>query len=452
MQGTRTLRPAPEVLAEIAALLDGVDPCSEMVADAARLDLVASARRLAGRLQALASTVAAAVGESQAAERQVGVPLASWLAASQRMTRREAHRLIGVGQDSAPFPDLNRAALAGAVGIEQASAIATVLTRLPDDFSPAQIAEAEATMLGYASEFDSSGLARLSRRLVEVLDPVGADERDARRLERDLKQAKAARHLSFLPDGHGSVLIRGSLPILDAEPLVKLVDAYAQADRRAALDRLDPLAERVTPAMRRADGLCALVAAHQQRSLGPSCGGDRPRVVVTLDFDRLRARCVAAGLLGSGESITAGELRRLACDAEILPVVLGGASEILDVGRGQRLATPAIRLALDLRDGGCVFPGCDKPPNACHMHHLIPWWQGGSTSLGNLALLCPHHHGLVEPARDGPPGGSGRTRRRWEVRLGRDGVPEIIPPDHVDPDAVPRRHQRFRLTRRERQQ
>lgn len=435
MDGTRTLRPAPEVLAEIAALLDGVDPCSEMLADAARLDLVASARRLAGRLQALASTLAASASQSQAAERQVGVPLASWLAASQRMTRREAHRLIGVGHQLAPFPDLNRAALAGAVGFEQASAIATVLALLPDDFSAAQVAEAEATMLGYASEFDSSGLARLSRRLVEVLDPVGADERDARRLERDLKQAEAARHLTFLPDGHGSVLIRGSLPTLDAEPLVKLVDAYAQADRRAALDRLDPLVELVSPAMRRADALCALVAAHQQRSLAPSCGGDRPRVVVTLDFDRLRARCIAAGLLGSGESITAGELRRLACDAEILPAVLGGASEVLDAGRSQRLVTPAIRLALDLRDGGCVFPGCDAPPSRCEAHHVVPWLLGGSTALGNLVLLCHIHHPVVEPAVNG-------IRDQWTVRIAEDGLPEFTPPIRLDAARRPVRHTR----------
>ena len=209
-------------------------------------------------------------------------------------------------------------------------------------------------MVDYADEFDSTGLARLTRRLVELLDPVGADEREAKRLERELKAAKASRHLTFKADGYGSVLIRGSLPTVDAEPFIKLVDAYAQQERRTALDRHDPhrqetgpaidrvaldrldrLAETITPAMRRADALCALVAAHQRGCSAPSVGGDRPRVVVTLDYDKLRHDCINASLLESHTPITAGELRQLACDCEVLPVALNGASECLDVGRAQ---------------------------------------------------------------------------------------------------------------------
>ena len=292
------------------------------------------------------------------------------------------------------------------------------------------------------------------------------------------------------------------MPALDAEPLIKLVDAYAQQERRAALehhnpnnhdaatgadhrpdphgqqiglfdmplpleggpdgqaicpamhrtdqyttgsaldrialDRLDPHTETVTPAMRRADGLCALVAAHQLGTSAPSVGGDRPRVAVTLDYDRLRDGCIDAGLLESDTPITAGELRVLACDCEVLPVILGGASEVLDVGRAQRLVTPAIRTALVLRDRGCCFPGSNAPASVCHAHHLTPWWAGGATALHNLVLVCPHHHNLIEPARDGPPG------RRWEMRIGADGVPEVLPPDYYDPTRTPRRHQRFR--------
>ena len=128
--------------------------------------------------------------------------------------------------------------------------------------------------------------------------------------------------------------------------------------------------------------------------------------------------------------------------ADLLPAVLGGASEVLDVGRAQRLVTPAIRAALALRDGGCVFPGCEKPPHACHAHHVIPWWQGGTTAQTNLALLCPHHHGLIEPARDGPAPPEPQLNR-WELRIGDDGLPEIIPPRLVDHARRPRRHQRL---------
>ena len=439
MEATRILRPALGVLSEVAGLLDVVDPDRGAMTDAERLALVASARGVAGRLQALACVVAGEAVHVGAADHEVGVPLASWLAATHAVTRREAHRLVGQGRDLVRFPRVAEAVLAGGVGVEQAHAITGVLKVLPDDFSPVQVATAENTMLGYAAAFDSDGLRRLSRRLVEVLDPVGSEEREARRLEQDLKAAKAARHLTFGSDGHGSVVIRGSLPRVDAEAFIQVVDAYAQAERHAGLDRGDPLAEVVTPAMRRADGLCALVAAHQRDAVAPSCGGDRPRVVVTLDHDRLLQGCLRAGLLASGEPLTAGELRRLACDAEVLPVVLGGGSEPLDVGRSQRLVTPALRVALTLRDRGCVFPGCDAPATACHAHHLVPWWAGGPTALTNLVLVCPHHHNLVEPARDGPPG------ERWEVVLAADGIPEVWPPYRVDPERRPLRHQRFRL-------
>ena len=427
------------MLAEISVLLDAADPDQRLFSDADRLATVAAAKQLTGRMQALTATLAADTADSEVAEREVGVPLASWLAAEHRLTRREAHRLVGQGRDLARFPRLADAAQSGRVGFEQATTISRVLRELPEDLGFVQMEQAEETMVGYAAQFDSAGLARLSHHLVEVVDPVGAEQREARRLEQELKSAQAARHLNFYSDGHGSTLIRGSLPTLDAEPFVKLIEAYAQDAKRNGLDRLDPLSETVTPGMRRADGLCALAAAHQQGELAPAVGGDRPRVVVTISHDQLRDDCLRAGVLDSGEHVTAGQLRTLACDAEILPAILGSNSEILDVGRAQRLVTPPIRAALNLRDQGCVFPGCDVPAIVCHAHHVVPWWAGGPTSLQNLVLVCPHHHNLVEPNPNKPPDS------QWEIRLAADGVPEVLPPTQMDATRQPRRHQRFAI-------
>jgi hypothetical protein len=145
--------------------------------------------------------------------------------------------------------------------------------------------------------------------------------------------------------------------------------------------------------------------------------------------------------VGTGEPVPASVLRQWLCDADLLPVALGGSSEVLDVGRLQRLVTPAIRAALELRDGGCVFPGCDKPPQACQAHHIIPWWAGGPTALWNLVLLCPHHHGIVEPGHD-------PTADRWKVRLRDNRIPEITPPRRVDATQRPRLHARFLTIRR----
>lgn len=441
MEELRIEGPAGEALAGLRALIPQLR--NGLSSDRERLALVAGVRAVAGQLLAVAALLAAEAEADGVALRAHGTSVGSWLAGTQRLTRREAHRLIGQGRDLARFPLVATAARAGQIGFEQAVAIGQVLTRLPDDLAAGDAVQAEETMLGLAADFDSAGLVGLSRHLVEVLDPQGAEQRDARRLERELKLAKAARHLVFTPDGCGSLLMRGSLPVLEAEPFVRLIDAYAEQERRRCLDRLDPLVESVTPAMRRADALCALAAAHQREGAAPASNGDLPRIVVTLDYDRLRDDLVQARLIGSSERLTAGQARRLACDAELLPVVLGADSEILDVGRSRRLVTPALRAALTIRDQGCIFAGCDKPPAQCHAHHLIPWWAGGGTRLDNLALVCAHHHNLVEPAREGPPG------RRWEVVIGKDHLPAVRPPDYVDPHRRPRCHQRFRLRRDE---
>ena len=194
--------------------------------------------------------------------------------------------------------------------------------------------------------------------------------------------------------------------------------------------------------MRRADALLAMVNHHSQESLAPNHGGDRPRIVITLPYDKLLTDCTDARLLSTGDTIDPGTTRRLLCDADLMPAILGGPSEILDVGRSQRLVTPAIRAALELRDGGCVFPGCATPARDCEAHHIIPWWLGGPTALSNLVLLCAHHHGTVEPSHD-------PHADRWKIRLRPDGVPETIPPLRVDPSQRPRLHARFHTRRRE---
>ncbi|MDO5534667.1 MAG: DUF222 domain-containing protein, partial [Propionibacteriaceae bacterium] len=242
------------------------------------------------------------------------------------------------------------------------------------------------------------------------------------------------RGLSFTPDGDGSVLIKGCLPELEAQSLLQMVTAQVETDRRAGRDHAADRPDDIRSGdQRRADALITLIGLWGATHPGPQVAGDRPRVVVTLRETDLRERAEQAGILPAGSQITAGDLRRLCCDADLTPVVLGTDSEILDVGRTHRLVTPAIRRALTLRDGGCTFPGCQTPNEQCDAHHIIPWWDGGTTSLSNLVLLCPHHHGLVEPPRffTGPP------PDRWEVRLTPRGRPEFLPPQRRDPHRTP---------------
>ena len=158
----------------------------------------------------------------------------------------------------------------------------------------------------------------------------------------------------------------------------------------------------------------------------PDNGGDRPQVVVTVPFDPLR-HAFGTGMVDTGDRLSADTARRLACDARILPAVLDGAGQPLDLGRERRLFTGPLRRALVLRDGGCAFPGCDRPPRWCDGHHVIHWADGGPTSLANAVLLCGHHHRLIHDPRAG-----------WNVHIAADASPTFIPPAWLDPRRLPR--------------
>jgi hypothetical protein len=119
--------------------------------------------------------------------------------------------------------------------------------------------------------------------------------------------------------------------------------------------------------------------------------GAKANLTVTIDFQDLKAATAdAIGHTVYSNGLSAATIRRLACDAKVIPIVLGSHSEPLDVGRCERLVTRAMRRALNTRDRGCVI--CAAPPVMCDAHHLISWIDGGDTKLDNLALVCRRHH------------------------------------------------------------
>ncbi len=124
----------------------------------------------------------------------------------------------------------------------------------------------------------------------------------------------------------------------------------------------------------------------------------KAELFVTVSLEDLVARSNAATVFGSGEAgalLAPETARRIACDAGIVPVVLGKDGQVLDLGRRFRLFTSAQLRALWLRDGGCTFPDCRVPASWCDGHHLRHWADGGATDLENAALLCGRHHTIV---------------------------------------------------------
>ncbi len=193
-----------------------------------------------------------------------------------------------------------------------------------------------------------------------------------------------------------------------------------------------PDADVRTPGKRRADALLQLIdtgarAIDEGRPAGSTTGG--ATVVVTVDHDTLveqlnqlnqvgaGSRLPGVGRTHHGDLIDAGTVRRLACNATVIPMVLGSQSEPLDVGRAKRLFTGGLRTAIVHRDAGCTFPGCQRPPDWCDAHHVVPWWAGGQTNLANAALLCARHHSIVH--RDHLTATVTTTGVTWDTTPGR---------------------------------
>jgi hypothetical protein len=223
------------------------------------------------------------------------------------------------------------------------------------------------------------------------------------------------------------VTLRGSL------------DSECAAILRAALDPLtkprpsadgDGGLDGRSARQRRADALTDICRAALGTDLLPTAGGEPVQLVITCGYDPL-TRQLGVGMLDTGVRLSPDTVRRLACDAVVLPAILGGQSQVLDLGRQRRLFTGSVRRALVLRDGGCAFPACDRPPAWCQGHHIVSWLDHGHTDLDNGVLLCGWHHRLIHQGE-------------WQVRLGPDRLPEFLPPTRLDPDRKPRRNQRSR--------
>jgi hypothetical protein len=135
-------------------------------------------------------------------------------------------------------------------------------------------------------------------------------------------------------------------------------------------------------------------------------------------------------VLADGQPIPVGEARRIACDAGIVPVVMGGDGEVLDIGRTSRVVPVGMRRALNLRDGGCRFAGCDRPAAWCDAHHIRHWADGGDTNLPNLILLCAYHHTLIHGGWRlvGDPGGTVWFHRPDGTQLDLASAPRSRPP------------------------
>ena len=434
---------AKDADAELQRVFDTLDHASIVaLSDGELLDSIKVKTKILARAQAFLNAEVAEAESRGTTQARDGVGTAAWFAATTNaVDSRRAGKLIKHAVVlTTRFLHTNHALRSGAVSVEQADAILDGLTHLPADLGPEALDRADQEMVGYAHIYNPPELRRLANRLVDVIAPAVAEADAAAYLERMEAEARRTRCFQFYDDHHGSWRFHGKVPIVEGAQVAELIHALADADDNNRINSPEDEAvgrEERCYSAKCADALLEIMHAHQDSSKAPGVGGDRPRINVTIDFATLQGQ-LGHAVLGNGAPISAGEARRLACDANILPVVLNGRSAPVDVGRDHRLVTGALRLALNARDQGCCFPGCEKPPTSCEGHHIQPWWAGGRTALDNTALLCRHHHQLVEPNPTKPPDD------QWELRLDYRGLPQIRPPTWADPARTPRQHSRYR--------
>jgi len=304
-----------------------------------------------------------------------------WWANASRMTQREAAQKMKLARTLEVHDPVREALAAGDVLVDQAHAVTDAVDRLPDTVESEVLTQARDYLLAAAEHYDPKALRIQGRRILDVVAPEVGEAEEAKQLAAEERKADLSARLTMHDDGHGQTHGRFTIGTADADALRKALHAIA----KSSCHGLDP------------HGMGRALAEYVRRypvDRLPSAGGVSATVVVTMTLETLMGG-VKAAQLDTGTMVSPGLARKLACEAGVIPVVLGGKSEVLDVGRKRRFHTKGQRIAMAVRDKGCVAMGCERPSSACHAHHLVPWSKGGGTSVAAGVLLCPRHHTLA---------------------------------------------------------
>ncbi|MCU1575483.1 MAG: endonuclease, partial [Leifsonia sp.] len=307
-----------------------------------------------------------------------------------------------------------------------------------DTIAPDVLRQATSTLATEGATCNVDELAAMARGVRDTLDRVGVADRERHlRAQRSLRKSAVVdglRRVTLVLDPESDAILTGAIEAAMSPRLggPRFVDP-ADQDRAAGLVE-DPR----TNEQMALDVLVDLVRIGVDRDDGAILGSSKPALRVTISLDDLTRAVDAFGqqhpgtdtgvawLEGSSEPFSAATARRILCDRGVLPIVLGGASEPLDLGRTRRLFTGAQRVALANRDGGCRWPECDRPPSWCEAHHINPYSTGGTTNLTNGVLLCRRHHLLLH-------------NHGWRIEHAPNPDQlQLIPPASVDPTHKPR--------------
>jgi hypothetical protein len=335
---------------------------------------------------------------------------------------------------------------AGTLGVAAADVIRRFLDHLPPVAARDELDAAEQLLVERAPAVGVDGLVRLIKQLEAHLDPDGVKPRE--------DELRARRGLSIWQDSAGMIILKGAFDPANGAPIKLAIEALVSAELHRARDAkrgfgecegdaeaaagagadgegeshdtdADPLfLEERTIAQMNADALSD-IARLSLSSVGAPAALRSATVVARIDVEALVSGRGHAAIDGIDQPVSVATARELAESAGVAPLLMRNGCEPLDLGRAARLFSPAQKLALVERDGGCAWPACQRPPSHAQAHH-IAWWgrHHGRTELPNGIMLCSFRHHRVHD--DG-----------WGIRI-RDGRSWFVPPVHLDPEQRPR--------------
>jgi hypothetical protein len=387
------------------------------VDESAAVNLISKIGRWEAQLAGIKLGLIRIVDQAGVAKRSGATSTSSMISEGFSGDPASSSRQVRAAQNMKVATLTEKALEAGEITFEKAEVIARTTAGLPESVDELTRVRVEKRLI---SEAKRLSLPDLRRRVMRVADIYGP--RDEASIDEDTKlrhqEARAWQNteLWFGQARDGLVPFGGKLPEAQADLLKNQVGAIAAPRRNEDTDADLSFGQRMGRAF------CHWIEKIPTDGL-PTTGGTPATLTVNIDFNDLKSQ-LAAATLSTGTRVSASEVRRLACNHGILPRVLDGQSVPLDQGRAKRLFIPAQRLAMADRDGGCTFPGCDRPPGWTEAHH-IDWWakDGGATDLERGTLLCARHHHWVHSEdihirrRDGKTefriNGIWKTNHRW---------------------------------------
>jgi hypothetical protein len=295
---------------------------------------------------------------------------------------------------------------AGRLRVAQVRVIVNAARQAPPEATPQQVADAEQYLVDKATgaanragrAMDATRLRQAARRMFDPVDPALADRHEAILLGREHRNAEACTYLMLADNGDGTFTGKFTIPELHGHLFRQALERLT-SPRQLSRDKTNQVVEDPTWTTSNiydcwGQAFCELL--EHLPTTGHTANG--VTMLVTMELDKLRSQ-LGSARLDTGTLISASEARRLACNAALVPVVLGGKSRVLDLGRRRRLHDEGQRLALATLHDSCAVAGCQRPFAWCEIHHKDSWLHGGPTNLDNALPLCGHHHRRAHDTR-----------------------------------------------------